>query len=911
MNDHKKNIALFDEFVDNNKSQGEFTHMSVQGGKYNFIGSNYDMFINRYAIALDSIKKLSHIDEYKNKFYSFVQKNPDIKPVIIDIDVKRPHKSSLDRIMTPDVLAEICKTYCFILNNLYSFKKHPTIYVFNRKTYSILDTDKGKFYKDGVHIIIPEITVNNTTMKYICDEADNILCKHPNGVLFNYPDAIDRCVISGPWLMYGSSKDGSHTYDITHYYSDNQLITLNGPPEWETLQLIKTFSIQGRKDVSIIQNNNLIVHTIPISKNITDKQSNKNITPDDIDRIDKILDNYNSDRYDSFQKWKCVVLCIASASDKDYRLFKSVKKFSKKSKKYDRNKLVELWEIALTSKTASPTDKYYKSFNQLNTWLYDDLVLSQTNELSKKIGQTIYYEIINASLMKKISNHLNKWTDSDFGDLLKITIGDVYKSVIVDTKSHLFVFENHIWKPMKNDGRIRDYIEIDLVNIFGQCMLNITKQKFDCIANSIETVVDVKPYESKLNKITNAMHRLKTVKDQNTYIKSFTNKIRDDEFHSKINLNMNLFAFKNGIFDLDKLEFRNGKQNDYITVQTAVNYIGYKLEELNNTQLKIYDEIDVYFDNLFSDKTIKKYMVDLLSRCLMGNKTDQVLILCIGGGRNGKSKLFELISKNFDISAYYSALDITALTGSRPEVGKPKPYFNAFKSSRIVVTSEPSNGVTFNMGIVKELTGGDPIKFRGLYENEEVTVTPQSHLFVLANNPPKLNDITYAVKARLRYVPFTTLFIEPGEKMEKYENRYAHIIYMDKHIDKKISNWTTSGVFMFYLLKNYADSIHNNDIVYYPDSIKDETEQYVNRYDTIKDFIDQELVVKIGNELLIQTLYSRYISFIKERGVYKTGIDIKALIDYLTIELGSRSIKNNSVLIGYELSYGNKIEIKV
>jgi hypothetical protein len=96
----------------------------------------------------------------------------------------------------------------------------------------------------------------------------------------------------------------------------------------------------------------------------------------------------------------------------------------------------------------------------------------------------------------------------------------------------------------------------------------------------------------------------------------------------------------------------------------------------------------------------------------------------------------------------------------------------------VAFISEPSHNETLNLGVVKEVTGGDAMFTRGLYEaGGEITCgfVP----ILLCNVLPSVTDTSHGAWRRLVSVTFPTLFVEhpklPNERR------------LDPHVDECIA----------------------------------------------------------------------------------------------------------------------------
>jgi phage/plasmid-associated DNA primase len=110
------------------------------------------------------------------------------------------------------------------------------------------------------------------------------------------------------------------------------------------------------------------------------------------------------------------------------------------------------------------------------------------------------------------------------------------------------------------------------------------------------------------------------------------------DFVKKLDSNNNLIGFVNGVYDLDKIEFREGKQDDLITMSTGYKY--------NDKYSDKYQELLKFLEDIQPNEKEREYMLTYLSIGLVGNLLELFTILT-GSGRNGKSKLIELLKMTF------------------------------------------------------------------------------------------------------------------------------------------------------------------------------------------------------------------------------------------------------------------------
>ena len=126
-----------------------------------------------------------------------------------------------------------------------------------------------------------------------------------------------------------------------------------------------------------------------------------------------------------------------------------------------------------------------------------------------------------------------------------------------------------------------------------------------------------------------------------------------------------------------------------------------------------------------------------------------------GKGSNGKSILVKLMENI--LGDYKGTVPITLITQGRTKIGSASPETAQLKGKRYAVMQEPSKGDKINEGIMKEITGGDPIQGRALFK-DTVTFIPQFKLVVCTNTLFDVKSNDDGTWRRIRVCDFMSKF---------------------------------------------------------------------------------------------------------------------------------------------------------
>ena len=156
----------------------------------------------------------------------------------------------------------------------------------------------------------------------------------------------------------------------------------------------------------------------------------------------------------------------------------------------------------------------------------------------------------------------------------------------------------------------------------------------------------------------------------------------------------------------------------------------------------------------------------------MGSNENQIFNIYNGDGSNGKSKLVELMSEV--LGDYKGTVPVSLVISKRATIGGVSPEIAQLKACRYAVMQEPSKGDKLNEGILKELTGGDPIQGRGLYQ-DTVTFIPQFSLAVCCNEMFEVKSADHGTWRRMGVVNFTSKFTDEPDPETPNTVSYTHL----------------------------------------------------------------------------------------------------------------------------------------
>jgi P4 family phage/plasmid primase-like protien len=366
-----------------------------------------------------------------------------------------------------------------------------------------------------------------------------------------------------------------------------------------------------------------------------------------------------------------------------------------------------------------------------------------------------------------------------------------------------YIFDSHRWKNIgKKNMDLRHNIQPKLKKLYSKLLNFYKDNEYD--KNKLKALKQtIKSFDNTMlkNNILTELIEIYTVEK---------NPKRD--FTSKLDTNNNLIGFNNGVYDLSKFEFRKGKHDDYISSS-----VGYDYKDKHTDK---YDDLLQFLQDVQPNKEERDYMITYLSIGLIGNLLELFTILT-GNGRNGKSKIIDLIEATF--GDYWGTVSSSMLTRKRPDANSPDPGLLSLAKKRIITSSEPEKKEYLNSGFIKFLTGRDTTSLRNCHSNEIIKFKPKFITIFICNDIPECDDIDKAFSKRLRCINFPTEFVnEPIKENQKKIN---------VNINKNFDYWKLD--FMLLLIEHYKiyQKTHElkptNNILRWTNKYQEETDIYL------------------------------------------------------------------------------------
>jgi P4 family phage/plasmid primase-like protien len=739
----------------------------------------------------------------KNLCVSLNEIHVEVEPIIVDVDMKIKKGSKFKK-LDDDVLIGFISAYNDTIKELFNVPENKIQSFYFQKEGCL--QEKEKFIKYGFHLQYPYIKTTKNIRKLIRLKVIEKL--KASKILKNVPlvndlsDIIDKNIIgSTPWLKYGCSKGGGKPYLLKCIYGfDFEKIKYN----FTDIELMNLLSIRNNGENQTKLNDDIEENLDGIFKNYQlknkVKKKKKGIisseTRENIRLAKKLIPMLSKKRAVYYSSWINVGFALHNISDD---LKSCWLEFSKTcGEKYKEKECSRVWDhmkiredgynigsIFMWAKKDSP--KQFSEFrrNEISSHV-NNSISGTTYDVAKVLYELHRYEFVCASLKRK------EW----------------------------FEYRNHRWVAIEEGFTLLKEISENLVKEYLKKSSEYYNQASDADGTTQDELLKKAELSAKL------IVKLKSTKFKSDIMTECRYLFYDEKFFVKLNETRNILVFKNGVYDLDTLEFREGRPNDYSSFSTGINFINYNENCPVVQKLKhMYRQSHIKTDN-------REFMFTQLASYLHGNKKEQKFDVWTGSGSNSKSVTTDLLKKA--LGDYYCTVPVTLLTRKRGNSSNASPELEKIKGKRITVFNEPEGDDVIHVSLMKSIFGNDEIQARGLFK-DPIEFKPQASGLLICNKLPFIPSNDGGTWRRLRALYWGSKFVKKPNPKKKNE------FQMDPSLIEQLGDMAEP--FMSILLEYYKKFIHNKNGIHEPDDVLEFTKKYQKQSDIYLEFCSENLEV--------------------------------------------------------------------
>src|SRR5699024_5475360 len=385
------------------------------------------------------------------------------------------------------------------------------------------------------------------------------------------------------------------------------------------------------------------------------------------------------------------------------------------------------------------------------------------------------------------------------------------------TRKNWYYYDGKLWQ-FDNMGKVKNLVDEILKKMKKEpVFVSDDVADEDARKNLLRHIKYSRGSNGKTNMLREAQHLLPITPEQ----------FDQDKF---------LLNTQNGYIDLKSGKLMDHDKDKYFTRISNVEYT-------DKIDCDLWEDfLNQIFDN---DKDLISYIKRAVGYSLSGSTEEQMMFILHGNGRNGKSVFLDIITEM--LGTYTANIQPQSIM-VKQQSNNASPDIAKLDGARLVTTTEPNDGMRFDEGLVKQLTGGDKVTARFLHENE-FEYEPQFKLWMATNHKPIIRGTDDGIWRRMATIPYTVQIRE--NKVDK------NLKYKLRREMTAILTWAVEG-FLEWQRVGLKE----------PKAVAEQRGDYRKEMDPIVTFIE-ECCIKSSSERVQSTpLYQAYREWASANGQY-------------------------------------------
>ena len=521
------------------------------------------------------------------------------------------------------VVEAVVRSYCKAMVELVETPAEFDVYVTEKRSASLF---KG-LVKDGLHLAAPDVVTRPAVQLILRKDVLAALAEvfKPLGLANRVEDVVDEAVIErNNWMMYGSKKPGGEPYAVTRRYryargvtavAEGTLSLVAAGQEASPTHYVELLSIRNKYDELGVREDHRDRVEAYITRVDEDRRRREAVQSvlsqagpnpranvcESLEQVQRLVSILDIRRVESYDEWVRLGWCLRNI---DHRLLETWVETSKRSPKYVEGECPRLWNAMRAGSLGLGT---------LHMWARDDAPDKYRELLRLDLVGLIKCSVGGAHYdVACVVHHLYK-----------------YEYVCCNIKTRQwYEFRNHRWHECDSGFSLRRRLSTDVYREVGTVAQQI-QRRMNSMYEDGEPGVDEdrKRCAEQVKKLMDLQLKLKTTKFKDDVMKECGELFYEERFESKLDSNVDLLGFENGIYDLEQHEFRDGRPDDYVSFSTLINYVPFAGDDHS-----IVRDINRFWESVHPVKEIRDYVLCTLSSCLSGRIREERFNIWTGSG---------------------------------------------------------------------------------------------------------------------------------------------------------------------------------------------------------------------------------------------------------------------------------------
>lgn len=294
----------------------------------------------------------------------------------------------------------------------------------------------------------------------------------------------------------------------------------------------------------------------------------------------------------------------------------------------------------------------------------------------------------------------------------------------------------------------------------------------------------------------------------------------------------------NGIVDLRTGILRPHSPKDHCTLSTETHYSDLPPNPLWQT----------FLEKVLPDPDVRSFVQIAVGSSLTGKPTEERFLFMHGPAATGKSTF--LAALRGALGSYYKTANFETFLKKANAGSGPRPDLACLQGARIVVASEADDNRRFAAGLLKNITGGEEIRVRNIYE-QEFAFVPSFTLWLASNSRPAISAEDSGLWRRVVEVPFNIAIPE-----EERDPHLKQSLVETRHCQETVLRWAVEGCLRW-----------QKEGFKLPAQVRAAVADYHADSDDISNFLSECCERVSGEQTLMKDVHDNYVHWCIREGV--------------------------------------------
>jgi len=260
------------------------------------------------------------------------------------------------------------------------------------------------------------------------------------------------------------------------------------------------------------------------------------------------------------------------------------------------------------------------------------------------------------------------------------------------------------------------------------------------------------------------------------------------------------------------------------------------------------------------DLALRSWWQAFCGYCLSGHTSEHVVVFVYGPGGNGKSVFLDMIGEV--MGDYHARADHRVFMETKGS--KHLSPLAVLEGARLVTVPDVAVGATWDMGLVKQASGGGSITANRMRQ-DPTTFVPRFKIVMAGNEKPRMDTVDAGVRRRMRLVPalFRPKSVDVG-LVDKLRGERGEILRW------MVDGWAVWAAGGLPACK----------------TIDDATSDYLDAADVFGRWVGEALTAKAGSKVRLGDAFRSWEAFKAADGSYSSAPNSSAMLSAKLKETG-------------------------